>query len=88
MLQRGQPPPGQADHDFGDFLRVGSIARLPLIRALPRCLLLSQAEPRAARAFTVFPTSPELTVTSPVFRVLMLRRLRLPLPVAPRTGPF
>ena len=37
------------------------------------------------RAFTVFPTSAELTLPSPLFRVLILRRLRLPLPVAPRT---
>eukprot|EP00439_Symbiodinium_sp_Y106_P027071 s5569_g3.t1 len=53
--------------------------------AASRALLLSQAGSHAARAFTVFPTSAELTVTSPLFRVLLLRRLRLPLPVAPRT---
>ena len=56
-----------------------------LLTLMPsRALLLSQAGPHAARAFTVFPTSAELTVTSPLFRVLLLRRLRL-LPVAPRT---
>ena len=45
--------------------------------AASRALLLSQAGPHAARAFTVFPTSAELTVPSPLFRVLLL-------PVAPR----
>ena len=48
-------------------------------------LLLSLAGPHAARAFAVLPTSAELMVPSPLLRVLLLRRLRLPLPVAPRT---
>ena len=52
--------------------------------AASRALLLSQAGPHAARALTVFPTSPELAVASPQFRVILLRRLRLALPVAPR----
>ena len=61
-------------------------ARLSCIfLAASRVLLLPQAGPHAARAITVFPTSAYLTVTSPLFRVLMLRRLRSPLPVAPRT---
>ena len=52
--------------------------------AASRALLLSQAGPHAARALTVLPTSPELAVASPQFRVILLRRLRLALPVAPR----
>ena len=52
--------------------------------AASRALLLTQAGPHAARAFTVFLSSAELTVPSPLFRVLLLRRLRLPLPVALR----
>ena len=59
-------------------------------RARPNCIfltlmphLLSQAEPHAARALTVFPTSPELAVSSQ-FRAILLRRLRLSLLVAPR----
>ena len=50
-----------------------------------RALLLSQAGPHAARAFTAFPTSPAVVVPSAHLRVLLLRRLRLPLPCAPRT---
>ena len=49
----------------------------------PRCCC--RRPPHAARAFAVFRTSAEVTVPSPLFRVLLLRRLRLPLPVAPRT---
>ena len=49
-----------------------------------RALLLSQAGPHAARVFTVLPTSDVVTVPDPHFRVLLLRRLRLPLPLGPR----
>ena len=52
--------------------------------AASRALLLSQAGPHAARALTIFSTSTELAVASPQFRVILLRRLRLALPVAPR----
>ena len=45
-------------------------------------LLDSQSGPFAARALTVHPTGPELTIDSAPFRVLLLRRLRLPLPDA------
>eukprot|EP00439_Symbiodinium_sp_Y106_P016545 s8034_g2.t1 len=58
---------------------------LSYIDAASPALLLSLAGPHAARAFAVLPTSAELMVPSPLFRVLLLRRLRLPLPVAPRT---
>ena len=63
--------------DFGD-------------RALPReldpasaAMLDSQAGPYAARVFTARPTSPELCLPSPLCRALLLRRLRMPLPLAP-----
>ena len=46
-------------------------------------LLDSQSGPFAARVLTVRPTAPELAVDSAPFRVLLLRRLRLPLPLAP-----
>ena len=80
-LQQGQPPPGHSDRDFGDFLRGwqhgASLAsdkralevHLSHLDAASRALLLSQAGPHAARAFTAFPTSAELTVTSPLFRI-------------------
>ena len=54
-------------------------------RVASRALLLSQAGPHATRAFTAFPTSPAVVVPSAHLRVLLLRRLRLPLPCAPRT---
>ena len=44
-------------------------------------LLDSQAGPFAARIFTARPTSPELSLAPSHFRVLLLRRLRLPLPL-------
>ena len=50
-----------------------------------RALLLSQAGPYASRAFTVCPTSPEVTLSSEHFRVLLRRRVRLPLPFTDAT---
>ena len=49
-----------------------------------RALLLSQAGPHAACCFTVRPTHEAVTIPSAEFRVLLLRRLRLALPLAPR----
>ena len=49
-----------------------------------RALLLSQAGPFAGRVFTAVPTALEFTVPSHLFRVLLLRRLRLPLPLCAR----
>ena len=46
-------------------------------------LLDSQCGPFAARVLTVRPTSPELTLPASLFRTLLLRRLRLPLPLSP-----
>ena len=59
--------------------------QLSRLDAASRALLLSQAGPHAAQVFTVvFPSSAEVVVPSLLFRVLLLRHLRLPLPVAPR----
>ena len=49
-----------------------------------RALLLSQAGPGGSRAIAALPTSPELRMPSECMRVVLLRRLRLPLPHAPR----
>ena len=49
-----------------------------------QALLHSQAGPLAGRVLTVIPTCPELHLTSETFRVVLLRRLRLPLPVTAR----
>ena len=48
-----------------------------------RALMLSQAGPYASRALTVYPTTPEYTLSPEHFRVCLLRRLRLPLPLTP-----
>ena len=48
-----------------------------------QALLDSQSGPFAATAFTLLPTSPDLVFESAPFRVLLLRRLRLPLPHMP-----
>ena len=50
-----------------------------------RALLLSQAGPHSSRPAMVLPTHEDVTLPSAHFRVLLLRRLRLPLPLAPRT---
>ena len=44
-------------------------------------LLHSQAGPFAGRVYTALPTRPELHLDSAAFRVLLVRRLRLPLPL-------
>ena len=49
-----------------------------------RALLLSQGGDAASCAFTAFPTSADTRVPDDEFRVMLLRRLRLPLPLAPK----
>ena len=44
---------------------------------------MSQAGPHAAVPFTTAPTTPEYTLDNPHFRILLQRRLRLPLDPAP-----
>ena len=44
-------------------------------------VLQSQGGPFAGRVFTALPTSPEVRLDSAAFRLLLLRRLRLPLPL-------
>ena len=52
-----------------------------------RALLQSQSGPFAANVLTALPTSPELRLDAAAFRVLLLRRLRLQLPLVPATCP-
>ena len=52
-----------------------------------RALLESQSGPFAAKVFTTLPTSLELRLEPASFRVLLLRRLRLQLPLVPATCP-
>ena len=49
-----------------------------------RALLLSQGGDAASCAFTAVPTSADTRVPDDEFRVMLLRRLRLPLPLAPK----
>ena len=49
-----------------------------------RALLLSQGGEAAGCAFTATPSSPDTAVPDAEYRVLLLRRLRLPLPLAPK----
>eukprot|EP00438_Fugacium_kawagutii_P035997 Skav228963 [mRNA] locus=scaffold671:28044:28988:+ [translate_table: standard] len=65
-----------------------SSCRRQLLTALDpasRALLISQSGPHASLAFTTIPFGPEFTYPSHIFRILLLRRLRLPLPLAART---
>ena len=47
-------------------------------------MILSQSGPKAGRAFTALPTGAETTIRPLRMNVLARRRLRLPLPLAPR----
>ena len=47
-------------------------------------MLPSQAGPFASRALNLLPTRDDVAIPSAQFRVLLLRHLRLPLPLAPR----
>ena len=49
-----------------------------------RALLLSQGGDAASCAFTAFPTSADTRVPDDEFRLMLLCRLRLPLPLAPK----
>ena len=65
------------------FFREGTL--LPNLSASRQALLRSQSGPGAGAAFSALPTSPLTTFSSQSFRVLLLRRLRLPLPPSVRT---
>ena len=89
-------PEEPAVHNFGDPLRGWQRAATASLDAAAcesllsdldpasRALLLSQVGPGGSRAITALPTSPELRMPSECMRVVLLRRLRLPLPHAPR----
>ena len=59
-----------------------------LFHTLPpasQALVMSQSGPFASRAFTTIPYTNDFTYPSHLFRILLLRRLRLPLPLFART---
>ena len=97
LVEGGKRPPGAANERVpGESLRgwqrsaaasldASACAGLFLdLDPASRALMLSQAGPCGARALTALPTAPEFRLQSSHFRVLLLRRLRLPLPLAPR----
>ena len=50
-----------------------------------QAMLASQSGPYASRAFTTIPYSDDLSFPSHLFRILLLRRLRVPLPLTERS---
>eukprot|EP00434_Breviolum_minutum_P031171 symbB.v1.2.027568.t1/scaffold2838.1/size69213/9 len=59
-----------------------------LFNAIPpasQALITSQSGPFASRAFTTIPYTNDIAYPSHLFRILLLRRLRLPLPLFART---
>ena len=60
-------------------------ALLPQLDAASQALLFSQTGPFSSRPFCSVPSCPELTFPSDHLRALLLRRLRLPLPLSARS---
>ena len=57
----------------------------PLMAEHERALVRSQGGPLAGMSLTVAPSNPHTHLETQLFRVLLLRRLRLPLPLSSRT---
>ena len=60
------------DHEAAEIAQASDAASLAMLQ--------SQEGPFAGRVFTALPTSPEVRLDSAAYRLLLLRRLRLPLP--------
>ena len=56
----------------------------PVLSDSARALLRAQSGPAAGMSLSAVPSSPQTRIESQLFRVLLLRRLRLPLPPASR----
>ena len=100
QLARTSPPQEDSEDDEpADFTRgwqrsasravdrVSAVYLAQRLDASSQALLESQSGPFAAKVFTALPTSPELRLEPASFRVLLLRRLRLQLPLVPATCP-
>ena len=57
---------------------------MPVLADSERALLRAQSGPAAGMSLSAVPSSPQTRIESQLFRVLLLRRLRLPLPPASR----
>ena len=91
-----QPDANLEEQEFGNHLRgwqrVATASRDRLdetglhaaLDPASQALLLSQGGAHGGRALTAFPTAPEFTFPDSHFRILLLRRLRMPLPLAAR----
>ena len=95
-LAEGAPPEASDERELGDFVRgwqrAASIPRDAAeegaltqdVDNASRALLLSQSGTYASRHITVLPTVPEFRVPSAQYRVFLLRRLRMVLPLSAR----
>ena len=94
QTQAPAPPPAPAEGPFARGWQhkasTTAHARLKaeLFTAIPpasQALVTSQSGPFASRAFTTIPYTNDFAYPSHLFRILLLRRLRLPLPLFART---
>ena len=94
QTQAPAPPPATAEGPFARGWQhkasTTAHARLKdeLFNTLPpasQALVTSQSGPFASRAFTTIPYTNDFAYPSHLFRILLLRRLRLPLPLFART---
>ena len=93
-VQAPAPPPAPAEGPFarGWQHKASTTAhawlKAELFNAIPpasQALITSQSGPFASRAFTTIPYTNDFAYPSHLFRILLLRRLRLPLPLFART---
>ena len=94
QTQAPAPPPAPAEGPFarGWQHKASTTAhawlKAELFNAIPpasQALITSQSGPFASRAFTTIPYTNDFAYPSHLFRILLLRRLRLPLPLFART---
>ena len=94
QTQAPAPPPAPGEGPFarGWQHKASTTAhawlKAELFNAIPpasQALITSQSGPFASRAFTTIPYTNDFAYPSHLFRILLLRRLRLPLPLFART---
>ncbi|CAE7943831.1 slc38a7, partial [Symbiodinium necroappetens] len=96
LADGGHPPPALVERTLGEPLRGWQRAAAACLDAsactsllsdldpASRALMLFQAGPGGSRALTALPTTPKFRLSGSCFRVVLLRRLRLPVPIGPR----
>ena len=78
-LAQARVPP-----NIAQAIGLGRMVALTKPNAASQALLDSQTGPFASRAFTTIPHTTDTTYPDHIFRILLLRRLRLPLPLTER----